>query len=258
MSIENNDIKNALFEFLLRYGDDRLILGHRISEWCGHAPILEEDLALANTGLDLLGQAQMSLKYAGEVEGKNRNEDDLAYKRTEFQYKNLLICEQENGDFAKTILRQFFFDAYAFHINSALINSSDETLKGIAEKALKEDKYHLRHSSRWVMMLADGTEESRSRLLNALDDLWKYTGEIFIDDTTDKILKDQSIATLPSEIYPEWLATIDKVFKEVKLELPSPNKYTLKGGRSGIHSEYLGHLLAEMQVLTRTYPNAEW
>lgn len=258
MSIENIDVKTALFEYLLRYGDDRLILGHRITEWCGHAPILEEDLALANTGLDLLGQAQMTLKYAGEIEGNGRNEDTLAYKRNEFDFKNLLICEQDNGDFAKTILRQFFFDAFAYHLNSQLVSSKDETLRGIAQKALKEDKYHLRHSARWVIMLGDGTDESKSRIENAIQDLWKYTGEMFLDDAVDQLLLTEGIAADLQKVREEWIQTVEQTFTEATLQMPDPNAFAQKGGRKGIHTEALGHLLAEMQILVRTYPDAEW
>jgi ring-1,2-phenylacetyl-CoA epoxidase subunit PaaC len=249
---------SALFEFLLRYGDDRLILGHRISEWCGHAPILEEDLALANTGLDLLGQAQMALKYAGEVENKGRNEDDLAYKRNEFQIKSLLMCEQDNGDFAKTIARQFFFDAFAFHFNNELVNIKDETIKGIAEKAVKEDKYHLRHSARWFIMLGDGTDESRERLQEAIDDIWKYVGEMFIKDEVDEIMINEYSAPDLSEIKNKWIETVSKTFEEAQLEMPDPNAFAQQGGRKGKHTEAIGHLLAEMQFITRMYPQAEW
>lgn len=249
---------DALFEFLLRYGDDRLILGHRISEWCGHAPILEEDLALANTGLDLLGQAQMALKYAGEVENKGRNEDDLAYKRNEFQIKNLLMCEQDNGDFAKTIARQFFFDAFAFHFNNELVNIKDETIKGIAEKAVKEDKYHLRHSARWFIMLGDGTDESRERLQEGIADLWKYVGEMFIKNEVDEIMIREYSAPDISEIKNKWIETVRKTFEEAKLDMPDFNAFALQGGRKGKHTEAIGHLLAEMQFITRMYPEAEW
>lgn len=258
MSIDYAAENNVLFQFLLRYGDDRLVLGHRLSEWCGHAPILEEDLALANTGLDLLGQAQSVLQYAGEIEGKGRNEDTLAYKRTDLEFRNLLLCEQENGDFAKTIARQFFFDAFALHFNTGLADSTNEILMGIGEKAVKEDTYHLRHSARWFIMLGDGTSESNSRLKNAVDDLWKYVGEMFIADKIDEKMAAAGVAPELSTVKEKWIETVERTFKESTLEMPDPNAFAQTGGRKGIHTEALGHMLAEMQILPRTYPHAEW
>jgi ring-1,2-phenylacetyl-CoA epoxidase subunit PaaC len=249
--------KNVLVEFLLRLGDDRLILGHRLSEWCGHAPILEEDIALANIALDLLGQASAFLRLAGEVEGKNRTEDNLAYFREATQFKNLQLVEQPNGDFAFTIARLFFFSSFNNLLNDALQKCSLETLAGIAAKGFKESTYHLRHSKEWMLRLGDGTEESHRRLQNAVNELWRYTGEMFAFDKVEMELQRQSIIPDLISIASTWTETATAVLTEATITIPLGN-HAVSGSRHGFHSEHLGHLLAEMQILARSYPDAKW
>ena len=248
---------NSLFEYLLRLGDDSLILGHRLPEWCGHGPILEEDIAITNLSLDLIGQATSFLKYAGEVEGKSRNEDDLAFLRFEREYKNLLLVERPNDNFGSTMMRQFLFDAYRKLLFERLIHSSDEQLSAIAEKSIKETKYHLKHSSEWVIRLGDGTEESHEKMQHALDDLWKYSAELFYQDDVDRVLIENG--TLPSMdgLKKEWDTLVQYVLEEATLTIPT-NNWEQVGGRKGIHSEHLGYILAELQYMQRAYPGMKW
>ena len=246
-----------LFEYVLRMGDDSLILGHRISEWCGHGPILEEDIALTNMSLDLIGQATNLLEYAGELEGKGRDGDALAFLRYDREYKNLLLVEQTNGDFGKTIMRQFFFDAYRKLLFERLIQSTDIQLSAIADKSLKETKYHLKHTSEWVIRLGDGTEESHNRIQESLDALWKYTNEIFYKDDVDSVLIAENIIPSSEEIKAEWTKTVNDVLEQATLTIPS-NNWIQEGGRKGFHTEALGYLLAEMQYMQRAYPNMTW
>ena len=195
---------NTLFEYLVRLGDDSLILGHRLSEWCGHGPILEEDIAMTNIALDLVGQATSILKYAGEVEGKGRSEDDIAFLRYEREYKNALLVEQPNDDFGVTMMRQFLFDAFRKPLFEQLTQSSDEQLAAIAEKSLKETKYHLKHSAEWVIRLGDGTDESHDRVQSALNDLWRYTDELFFTDEVDADLEAKGIIFSSEELKASW------------------------------------------------------
>lgn len=248
---------SALFTYLLRMGDDSLMLGHRLSEWCGHGPILEEDIAMTNLSLDLIGQATSLLKYAGEVEGKGRNEDDLAYLRFEREYTNLLLCEQPNGDFGMTMLRQFFFDAWRKPLFERLSNSTDLQLAAIAEKSLKETKYHLKHSSEWVIRLGDGTEESKARMQESLDSLWRYTAELFYSDQVDAELTEAGLLPSMDGLEKEWRQTVDSVLTEAGLKIPD-NNWKFEGGRRGMHSEHLGYILAELQYMQRAYPGMEW
>jgi len=250
-------MEKALFEYLLRLGDDSLILGHRLSEWCGHGPILEEDIALTNLSLDLIGQATSFLKYAGEVEGKGRSEDDLAFLRFDKDYRNLLLVEQPNVDFGVTILRQFFFDAFRKPLFDRLVKSSDETIAAIAAKSLKETKYHLKHSSEWVIRLGDGTEESHNRMQNALNDMWRYTAEIFFEDEVDAELKKSGVLPEMDSLRSEWENHVHAVLDEATLKIPE-NGWEREGGRKGLHSEHLGYILAELQYMQRAYPNMEW
>lgn len=250
-------MQKELTEYLLRLGDDSLILGHRMSEWCGHGPILEEDIAMTNIALDLIGQATSILKYAGEVEGKGRNEDDLAFLRFDKDYRNLLLVEQPNGDFGMTIMRQFLFDAYRKPLFEALVNSSDKQLAAIAEKSLKETKYHLKHSAEWVIRLGDGTEESHARIQNALNVLWRYTSELFFTNEIDEILIANGVITSNNAIKEEWETTVKKVISQATLEIPQ-NGWEQEGGRKGYHSEHLGYILAELQYMQRAYPGMEW
>lgn len=246
-----------LFEYILRMGDDSLILGHRVSEWCGHGPILEEDIALTNIALDLIGQATNLLEYAGQVEGNGRDADALAFLRYEREYKNLLLVEQTNGDFGKTILRQFFFDAYRKLLLEKLLKSTDSQLVAISEKSLKETKYHLKHSSEWVIRLGDGTEESHNRIQESLDALWKYTAELFFTDEVDENLTKAGIIPSMEGIQDEWMKNVTEVLTEATLSIPT-NNWKQEGGRIGKHTEQLGLLLTEMQYMQRAYPNMKW
>lgn len=248
---------NALFEYTLRLGDDSLILGHRLSEWCGHGPILEEDIAMTNISLDLIGQATSLLQYAGKVEGKGRSEDDIAFLRFDREYKNLLLLEQPNGDFGMTMMRQFLFDAHRKPLFERLTQAKDETLAAIAEKSLKETKYHLRHSSEWVIRLGDGTQESHDRIQESLNTLWRYTAEIFYSDEADQELIEKGIIPSLDGLEAEWKKTVDEVFAEATLEIPT-NNWKHEGGRKGMHSEHLGYILAELQYMQRAYPGMEW
>jgi len=241
--------------YALRRADDALILGHRLSEWCGHAPTLEEEMALANTGLDLIGQARSLYTCAAELEAAGNDEDGYAYLRDAPHYRNLLMVEQPNGDFAFTIMRQFFYSAFADPYWRAMMASANPTLAAIAAKSEKESAYHLRHSAEWVIRLGDGTAESHRRAQDALDALWSFTGEMF--EAEDQVLIADGTAIDPPTIRPAWDTTIDSVLARATLSRPT-NPWMRSGGRSGRHSEHLGHLLAELQHLPRTYPGAKW
>lgn len=251
------NIQEAKFEYLLRLGDSSLIIGHRLSEWCGHGPILEEDIALINIALDFVGNATSLLKYAGEVEGKGRDEDDLAYMRDEREFRNLLITEQPNGDYAFTIARQFLFDTYMFFLYEELKSSKDETIAAIAVKSHKEITYHLRHTTEWMLRLGDGTAESHERMQNAVNELWMFTSEMFDMDEVDQILIKEGIAPDLNKVKAEWEKRVKEVIAEATLQLPTTT-FKQKGSREGKHSEHLGFLLAEMQYVHRAYPNAKW
>jgi ring-1,2-phenylacetyl-CoA epoxidase subunit PaaC len=247
-----------LFEFLLRMGDNTLILGHRVSEWCGHAPVLEEDIALANTALDLIGQTQMWLGLAGEVEGQGRSADDLAFLRDAWDFRNLLLVEQPNGDFGRTILRQFLFDAWHVEMLTRLAGSSDDRVAGIAAKAVKEATYHVERSGDTVIGLGDGTEESHARMQAALDLLFPYVAEMIEGDAVDTAMAEAGIAPDPEALRGAVMARIEAVLTEATLSVPEA-RYAQLGGKSGArHSEHLGHLLAQMQWLQRAYPGATW
>jgi ring-1,2-phenylacetyl-CoA epoxidase subunit PaaC len=243
--------------YTLRRADDALILGHRLSEWCGHAPMLEEDMALSNIALDLLGQARELYSYAAKVEGKDNDEDKFAYLRDVRQYRNLLLVEQPNGDFAHTLVRQFFYSAFADLYWRAMMKSADATLAAIAAKSEKESAYHLRHCSEWIVRLGDGTEESHSRTQTGIDHLWAFTGEMFAIDDSERGLIDNGIAIDPATLRQQWLKTVSAVVSEATLDLPKSD-WMQQGGRSGRHSEHLGHLLSELQSMQRTFPGATW
>ena len=251
---------NALFEYLLRLGDDRLVLGHRLSEWCGHGPILEEDIALSNVALDLLGQATMLLRLAGEVEGAGRDEDALAYFRDVVDYRNCLLVELPKGDFAFTIARQFLFDVHSVVLLDALSRSATAQLAAIAAKSLKEVKYHVRHSGEWMLKLGDGTEESHRRVQTALNDLWRFTPELFAADDIDRTLLAAGIAPDLAEIGVQWDMLVRDVATRATLTVPDTiaRAATARGGRTGAHTEHLGLLLAEMQIVARSHPGAVW
>jgi len=249
--------ETPLVLYALRRADDALILGHRLSEWCGQAPALEEDMALANMGLDLLGQARELYSYAAKVEGQGNDEDKFAYLRDIRQYRNLLLLEQPNGDFAHTMVRQFFYAGFADLYWRAMMKSSDATLAAIAAKSEKESAYHLRHSSEWIVRLGDGTEESHRRAQTAIDDLWAFTGEMFHIDESERALIDSGIAVDPVTQRPQWLKTVSDIVSEATLVLPRSD-WMQQGGRSGRHSEHLGHLLSELQSMPRTFPGVTW
>lgn len=249
--------RRALFEYLLRLADDRLVLGHRLSEWCGHAPILEEDIALANIALDLIGQATLLLRLAGEVEGQGRTEDALAYFRDDVAYRNVLMAELPKGDFAFTVVRQFLSGAAAYYQLEGLQRSVSPDLAGIAAKALKETRYHVRHAGEWVLKLGDGTEESHARAQRALDELWRYTGELFMTDDVDAALVAAGLAPDVAPLVPRWRAQVADVMGRATLTLPADG-YMQRGGRQGRHTEHLGRLLAEMQIVARSHPGAQW
>jgi ring-1,2-phenylacetyl-CoA epoxidase subunit PaaC len=246
-----------LVEYLLRLADDRLVLGHRVSEWCGHAPILEEDIALANIALDLIGQANTLFTFAGATEGKGRDADALAFLRDELDYRNALIVELPKGDFGFTIARQFLFSAHALVLTEALKASKNTELGGIAEKMNKESRYHVRHSGDWMLRLGDGTDESRQRVQGAVNELWRYTGELFLSDDVEKRLVEQGITVDSASLEKPWRAMVDDVLHRAGLTSPSV-AWMQRGGRSGKHTEHLGHMLAEMQTLQRQHPGATW
>ncbi len=250
--------QEALFEYCLRLGDTSLILGQRVSEWCGHAPILEEDIAMSNISLDLIGQARIILTYAGQVEDKGRTEDDLAYLRDARQFRNLLLVEQPNGDFAMTTARHFLVSVYNFHLYNLLSKSSDETIAAFAAKSLKEVAYHVRHSSDWVIRLGDGTTESSKRMQDAINDLWYFTDDMFQADAVDAFLLETGIAADMKEVKKSWDQTVSDTFKKARLSMPVTNNALRMGSRDGNHTEYLGYILAEMQFLPRAYPDAKW
>lgn len=254
----NDELKKSIFEYCLRLADDRLILGHRLSQLCGHGPILEEDIATTNIALDLIGQATNFLEYAAELEGNQRNADALAYLRYENEFKNVLLVEQENIDFAYTITRQFFFDVFSYHLLLELIDSKDERISALAQKAMKEDKYHLRHSSGWIIRLGDGTEESRNKMLEAVEYLSMYVGEMFVMDSVDELLIKEGISCDLNKIKTKWFDFTNQILEKATLTPISQDTYMQLGGRNGKHTENLGHILAEMQILPRTYVGAEW
>jgi len=248
----------ALFEFLLRMGDNTLILGHRVSEWCGHAPVLEEDIALANTALDLIGQTQLWLGLAGDVEGKGRTADDLAFLRDAWDFRNVLLTELPNGDFGQTLMRQFLFDAWHVVALGQLVRSSDPRVAEVAAKASKEAAYHMERSAGTVVGLGDGTDESHRRMQDALDYLWPYAGELFESDDVDRAIVGAGIAPDPAGLRAEYDTLVSRVINEATLKVPDTT-YIQKGGRDGrMHSEHLGHLLTSMQWLQRAYPGCEW
>ncbi|MFL5024927.1 MAG: 1,2-phenylacetyl-CoA epoxidase subunit PaaC [Microvirga sp.] len=249
--------QDALFEYLLRLGDNALILGHRLSEWCGHSPALEEDLALSNVALDLIGQTQLWLNLAGEVEGKGRDADKLAYLRDGRDFRNVLLVEQPNGDFAVTMARQFYFDAWHYLLLRELTGSKDSRIAEIAAKGLKEVTYHLERSRDWVLRLGDGTEESHRRMQSAIDDLWMYTGELFESDEIDQAMAREGLGPDLATLHEPWLGLVRATAEEATLSLPQPG-WAQKGGKRGIHSEHLGYILADLQFLQRAYPNATW
>jgi ring-1,2-phenylacetyl-CoA epoxidase subunit PaaC len=256
-------MNQSLIDYTLHLADNSLILAQRNSEWCGHGPVLEQDIAITNISLDLIGQARNFYQYAAQlINATNQTsnpatEDTLAYLRTEREFKNCLLVEQPNGDWAQTILHQFFFSAYQYFLYQQLQNSKDEQLAAISEKALKEVTYHLRWSSEWVIRLGDGTEESHERMLKATDELWSYTGELFGPSNYEQQAAAEGFGVDSGLLKESWANKINEIFSEATLTVPE-NSFQHTGGKNGIHTEQLGFILAELQYMQRTYPNAEW
>ncbi|MEG0340569.1 MAG: 1,2-phenylacetyl-CoA epoxidase subunit PaaC [Acinetobacter sp.] len=251
-------MSNSTFtQFLLHLGDSQLILSHRLSEWCGHAPELELDIALANIGLDLLGQARTVLSLAGEVEGLGRDEDQLAFLRTEREYRNLLLCEQPNCDFAQTIVRQWLVDHYHHLLFASLINSQHEKLAAFALKSLREVKYHLRFSTTWMERLSLGTVEAHEKTQQGLNELWRFTAELFVLTADEKQLVEQGLIPDIEQLKATWLEQVSAELQRFELHLPETGAYR-SGAKQGLHTEHLGFVLAELQYMQRTYPNMNW
>lgn len=249
--------QEALYSYCVRIGDSALIHAQRLCEWCGHGPILEEDIAMSNIGLDLIGQARGFYTYAAELEGKGRTEDDIAFLRDEREFTNCCMVEQPNCDFGYTMARTFLHGCFAYLHYRSLLNSADETIAGLAAKSIKEATYHVRHSGEWLVRLGDGTEESHRRVQDALDELWQFTDELFDMDEVDALLIREGVATDLSALRSEWDSMVNEVLSRAKLQRPQGG-YRSKGGMHGLHTEHLGHMLSEMQILPRTYPGAKW
>ncbi|XDA99980.1 1,2-phenylacetyl-CoA epoxidase subunit PaaC [Sulfitobacter sp. LCG007] len=248
----------AYVEFLCRMGDNTLVLGHRLSECCGHAPVLEEDIAVANTALDLIGQTQMWLGLAAEAEGKGRTADDLAMLRDVWDFRNVLLVEQPNGDFGQTLMRQYLFDAWHLPMLQGLSQSCEPRVAEIAAKAVREVQYHVERSADVVIGLGDGTGESHRRMQRALDLLWPYVGEMFETDPVDAAMAEKGIAPDPSSLREAYDRTVAAVMEQATLQIPE-SRFAHKGGKTGFrHSEHLGHMLTQMQWLQRAYPGATW
>lgn len=247
----------ALYTYTLRLADSGLILGHRLCEWCSNGPILEEDIAMSNLALDLMGRSNALLMYAAKVEGKNRTEDDLAYKRGERQFLNPLITELPNGDFGFTMVRQLLVSAFDVLLYEELSKSKDETIAGISAKSLKEVKYHFKHAANWVIRLGDGTQESHDRVQKSLHDIWAYTGDLFDMDQVDAIMIKEGIGVNLESLKPAWDQKVNAVIEEATLVRPK-DAYMHTGSKKGLHTESLGFILAEMQYLQRAYPDAKW
>jgi len=248
----------ALFDYVLSLADDRLILGQRLGEWCGHGPILEEDIALTNISLDCFGQAKLFLEYASSIDSKKRSADQLAFLRDTSDFKNIQLVEQPNSDFAVTIIRQFLFDVYSNYLYESLSKSTNTNLAAIAAKSIKEVKYHRRHSQNWVIMLGDGTEESHQKVQLALDILWPFTNEFFKPSEFELLLIENNIAANCLDFKEQWQTDVNSVFSEATLSIPENSQYIVDGGRFGNHTEHLDLLLNDMQYLQRTYPGAKW
>jgi ring-1,2-phenylacetyl-CoA epoxidase subunit PaaC len=251
-------IDNPKFAYLLGLADNALVLSQRLSEWCGKGPALEEDMALTNVALDLLGQARFWFEYAGEIEGAGRDEDALAFRRDSAQFRNLLLVEQPNGSYADTLARQFYFDSWHYLLLQKLCSSSDQRIAAIADKSLKEVAYHARRSADLVVRLGDGTELSHNMMQTAFDELWRYTGEMFRPDASELEMAAQGVGPDLATLRAPWLDHVSSVFGRATLQMGEPDVWMHKGGKQGVHSEHLGYLLAEMQFLQRAYPNATW
>lgn len=250
-------MQDHLYNFLLHLGDNALVLGHRLSEWCGHGPILEQDMAMTNIALDLVGQSRNIFQLAAKMKGDEATEDTLAYLRDAIGYKNTLLVEQKNGDFGKTVMRQFLHDAFNHARYHRLLKSNNKDLTAIAEKSIKEITYHLKWSSEWVIRLGDGTEESNRRINESLVDLWPYTGEMFKPVDYEQACYEMGIYPEIDSIEEEWDEEVKNIFDEAGLVVPE-KAWMHDGGKRGVHSEHLGYILADMQFLQRAYPGQEW
>jgi ring-1,2-phenylacetyl-CoA epoxidase subunit PaaC len=246
-----------LFRYLLQLADNAVVLAHRQSEWCGHGPVLEQDIAITNLSLDLIGQARGFYQYAAEIHGQGATEDSLAYLRDAREFRNFLMLELPNGDWGMTVLRTFFFSQYQHQLYSSMSGSNDARLAAISAKALKEVDYHLKWSREWVLRLGDGTDESHHRMLQALDELWSYTGECFLPDAAETALAASGVAPDARALKAPWLATVGSVLEEATLPIPA-EAFMHTGGREGRHTEHLGYILADMQYLQRAYPDSTW
>ena len=249
--------KHLLYKYVLALGDDALILGQRLSQWAYKGPFLEEDIALSNISLDMFGRANLFLEYAATLKGNDVTADDLAFKRNEREFSNHILCEQPNGNFADTMVRQFFLDAFYKLFLQKLTKSKDEQLSAIAQKSIKETTYHLRHSSKWIIRLGDGTVESHAKVQSAIDNLWMFTNELFEMNEIDNEMLEQKIGVDCSKLKIEWDKIINEILSEATLNRPEDANMST-GGRQGIHTEHLGHMLSNMQYLQRAYPNAKW
>lgn len=249
--------QQALIDYTLHFADTSLILGQRNAEWCGHGPVLEQDIAITNISLDLIGQARNYYQYAATLIGNAVTEDTLAYLRKEREFKNLLLVEQPNADWAQTILRQFFFSQFQYLLLEQLQNGNDKQLAAIAEKSLKEVTYHLRWSSEWVIRLGDGTDESHQRMLSAIGELWRYTGEMFIAASYELRVVNENVGVNVSNFKEPWLNKVKEIFAEATLTFPEKT-FMQTGGKEGKHTEHLGYILTELQYMQRAYPGLEW
>ncbi|MDR6396046.1 1,2-phenylacetyl-CoA epoxidase subunit PaaC [Herbaspirillum seropedicae] len=245
-------------DYVRRLGDNVLVLSQRLTEWCGKGPALEEDMALINVSLDLIGQARLWLSYAAELEGQGRNEDQLAFLRDAHQFHNLLLVELPNGSYADTLARQFLFDVWHYFLLEGLCQSSDARIAEIAQKCFKEVTYHVRRSTDLMIRLGDGTEDSHRRMQAAIDALWMHTGELFVADALDQAMQEQGVATALGEVQQKWTQHVTDVLLEATLKVPPAGLWMQSGGKAGRHTEHLGYLLAEMQFLQRAYPGAQW
>ena len=251
------ETKDILIDYVLHLADNSMILGQRNAEWCGHGPVLEQDIALTNITLDLIGEARSLYQYAAELKGGDSTEDSMAFLRDVTQYRNTLLLEQNNTDWAYTITRQFFYDVFHYYLQEALINSSDERLKEIAKKTIKESTYHVKWSSEWMIRLGDGTEVSHLKMQNALNALWEYTGEFFIPSKSELEMQEKGIGADLNELSIKWRSKVEEILKEATLSIPE-SSFQQKGGKTGMHNEHMGYILADMQYMQRAYPGAEW
>jgi ring-1,2-phenylacetyl-CoA epoxidase subunit PaaC len=251
------EAKDILIDYVLHLADNSMILGQRNAEWCGHGPVLEQDIALTNITLDLIGEARSLYQYAAELKGGDSTEDSVAFLRDVTQYRNTLLLEQNNTDWAYTITRQFFYDVFHYYLQEALVESSDERLKEIAKKTIKESTYHLKWSREWMIRLGDGTETSHLKMQNALDALWEYTGEFFIPTSTEIAMQNEGIGADLNTLSSKWKSKVEEILNQATLSIPE-SSFQQKGGKKGLHSEHMGYILADMQYMQRAYPGAEW